>query len=384
MRRTARALSVAFVAGAALALAGPAAFADPAADARPGTVPPGGTVAVSVICDAVAGPVPETLDAASPGFEGGTVHLSRVTGNADHETGATGLAYRGTARVTAHYRSVGDMAADRPVGDTAEDRPVVDAAEDRPVGDTADDHPDGVTAEEDPAGTGPDAAWTVDGTCPPATGGTGTPWNAPYSVTRGDDGVPCAEPGPCGTTRACADAEPCGDGGQCRETESCRPGDDGHYQKGEACPDQSPRKEGEPCQGAARECAGADSCTDGGGRCGESHGAPCTDGGGRCGESHGESQAESHGAPCTGGGNKCGESHGAPCPDGQTCRESHGTDGCAQESGQRGVEAGAGGTFNDSVPALVAGGVCIAAACGAAVYRLHLRRRSTAGRPTGM
>jgi len=37
---------------------------------------------------------------------------------------------------------------------------------------------------------------------------------------------------------------------------------------------------------------------------------------------------------------------------------------------QHGVEAGAGGTFSDSVPALVAGGLLIAVALGAAAYRL--------------
>jgi hypothetical protein len=40
---------------------------------------------------------------------------------------------------------------------------------------------------------------------------------------------------------------------------------------------------------------------------------------------------------------------------------------------QRGVRAGGGGTFTDSVPALVIGGVLIAGACGAAVHRLRNR-----------
>jgi hypothetical protein len=46
---------------------------------------------------------------------------------------------------------------------------------------------------------------------------------------------------------------------------------------------------------------------------------------------------------------------------------------------QGGVEAGAGGTFNDSVPALVIGGVLIVAACAGAVYRLSGRRRFARG-----
>jgi hypothetical protein len=45
---------------------------------------------------------------------------------------------------------------------------------------------------------------------------------------------------------------------------------------------------------------------------------------------------------------------------------------------QRGVQAGQGGAFTDSVPALVAGGVLIAGAGGAAVHRL--RRRGTSPR----
>ncbi|MFF9359948.1 hypothetical protein [Streptomyces griseoluteus] len=42
---------------------------------------------------------------------------------------------------------------------------------------------------------------------------------------------------------------------------------------------------------------------------------------------------------------------------------------------EHGVQAGAGGTFSDSVPALAAGGALIAAAAGGAGYRLYGRRR---------
>ncbi|WP_200303090.1 hypothetical protein [Streptomyces adelaidensis] len=44
---------------------------------------------------------------------------------------------------------------------------------------------------------------------------------------------------------------------------------------------------------------------------------------------------------------------------------------------QRGVQAGGGGAFTDSVPALVAGGLLIAGALGAAVHRLRRRDRWT-------
>ncbi|MFG2353101.1 hypothetical protein [Streptomyces sp. NPDC048521] len=391
MRRTARALSVVFAAGAALALAGPAALADPAAEASPGTVLPGGTVTVSVTCDAVTGPAPQTLDAASPGFEGGTAHLTRVTGDADQETGATGLAYRGTARVAADAKAsdaptggqaadadIGGQAADADIGGQAAGDPADAEAEgdsvgaeaagdpasaegdsvgakaaDDPadadadadaeaggdsVGAEAEGDPADAEVEGDPAGTDRDAAWTVDGTCPAATGRTGRPWSATYTVAHGDDGGACAEPGPCGGTQVCEDAEPCGDDGRCREGASCQ--EEGSCQENEACPDRS------PCQKDEDE---------------GSRGASCTDGGGRC-----------------------EESHGGACPDGRTCREPQGTGGCGQASVQRGVEAGAGGIFDDSLPALAAGGVFMAAGCGAAAYRVYGRRRSAGGRPTGL
>jgi hypothetical protein len=52
---------------------------------------------------------------------------------------------------------------------------------------------------------------------------------------------------------------------------------------------------------------------------------------------------------------------------------------------QHGVEAGQGGSFTGSVPALVAGGILIAAACAGAGHRLYGDRRATAGRrPTGV
>ncbi|MFI9568406.1 hypothetical protein [Streptomyces rishiriensis] len=50
---------------------------------------------------------------------------------------------------------------------------------------------------------------------------------------------------------------------------------------------------------------------------------------------------------------------------------------CAPATVDHGVQAGEGGAFTDSVPALVAGGVLIAGAFGAAVHRL--RRRAPAG-----
>ncbi|MFI6460753.1 hypothetical protein [Streptomyces sp. NPDC050528] len=202
MRRIAVALSVVALVGAG----GPALAADPGAEVSPSSVRAGGSVTVSVTCEAVGGTVAETIDATSQGFDDGTVQLQRVPGNDERGAGA---AYRGTARIAAD-------------------------------------------------GGERDAAWTVDGTCPAPPGGQGRPWSATFSIERGGGGgggqPPCQEP------------------------------------RGDAC-------------GGVR--------------------------------------------------------------------------GDAPAAIQRGVQAGEGGTFTDSVPALVAGGVLIAAALGGAVYRL---RRRTPGR----
>ncbi|RSN61880.1 hypothetical protein DMH12_07015 [Streptomyces sp. WAC 04229] len=195
MRRTARALSVAVLASAALgALAGPSA-ADPAvppppagagepvpppadgepvpppaaeepvlppaaeeplapaggraaAEVSPADVTPGGTVTVSVSCAPTGGSAPATLDATSLAFDEGTVELRKVEGEGG--TGA-GPAYRGTARIA--------------------------AAED--FGSEA----DAEGAEED---------WTVDGSCPDEAGGEGDPWSATMNVpgaTAGESGT---------------------------------------------------------------------------------------------------------------------------------------------------------------------------------------------------
>ncbi|MET8825155.1 hypothetical protein ABZX40_12115 [Streptomyces sp. NPDC004610] len=52
-----------------------------------------------------------------------------------------------------------------------------------------------------------------------------------------------------------------------------------------------------------------------------------------------------------------------------------GSGSCEPPPAEHGVHAGSGGTFTDSVPALVGGGLLIAGACGGAAYRL---RRGTA------
>ncbi|KUO20011.1 hypothetical protein [Streptomyces dysideae] len=154
MRRTARVLSVAALAGAALGIAAPAVSADPAAEVSPATVAPGGSVTVAVTCDHVGGAAPATIDATSQAFDEGTVQLQKVPGK-DHQ-GAADLAYRGTARIA-------------PAGN--------------------------FEGGADPVAK--DSAWTVDGTCPAAHGGQGKPWSATFTVERGGGGGskrPCPEP----------------------------------------------------------------------------------------------------------------------------------------------------------------------------------------------
>jgi hypothetical protein len=66
------------------------------------------------------------------------------------------------------------------------------------------------------------------------------------------------------------------------------------------------------------------------------------------------------------GGGGGGHDEGRPCTEPSA-------DACGGVGMDHGVQAGAGGTFTDSVPALVAGGILIAGALGAATYRLWLR-----------
>jgi hypothetical protein len=148
MRRTLRVLSVLAVTGVALGGADPAMAGDPGAEVSPSTVQAGGSVTISVSCEAIGGGAPDTIDASSQAF--GTVQLQRVPGNDDQ---ASGAAYRGTARVA---------------GDG-----------------NLDGSPDAV---------GRDSPWTVDGTCPAPPGGQGRPWSATFSMERGA-GQPCQEPG---------------------------------------------------------------------------------------------------------------------------------------------------------------------------------------------
>ncbi|MCH0558044.1 hypothetical protein [Streptomyces sp. MUM 16J] len=327
MRRTARALFVACVAGAVLALVGPAASAGPAARVAPHAVRPGGTGTLVVPCDTANGVLPDTPATTSRAFDDGAPHPSRVDGTGTHASVAshTATASPVTTLLVADARAATARAADRPANDPV-DRPANDPV-DRPA--------------NDPAGTRPDAVWSIDGNCSKVPGVPDQAPMTPGTGARGDDGDPCAEPGPCADTPACASVKPCGDGGQCWE-EPCEDGT--HCHEGDACASSPPCRENEQCHNTGPECTGTGPCSDGADRCAGLRSAPCSDGPG--------------------------------CPE-----PSPAAHGCAPATVQRGVEAGAGGTFNDSVPALIAGGALIATAFGGAGYRVYGHRR-TAGRRT--
>ncbi|WP_052808701.1 hypothetical protein [Streptomyces cyaneogriseus] len=80
-----------------------------------------------------------------------------------------------------------------------------------------------------------------------------------------------------------------------------------------------------------------------------------------------------HGGSCAGGTSR-------PCP---TPAAPHGPEDepCGGATARHGVRAGNGGAFTRSVPALVAGGLLIAGAAGAAVHRLRARRGTFAAHP---
>ncbi|WP_105970126.1 hypothetical protein [Streptomyces geranii] len=253
MRRTARVLSVAVLAGAALGAVAPAGFADAAGEVSPGTVGPGGTVTVSVACEATGGTPPASIDAHSQGFELGTVQLQQVPGTDDP---AAGPAYSGTAKIAPAWTFEGD-------GQSA---------------------------------AAPASEWAADGTCPGQAGGQGKAWQATFTVTRDGTGtgtgtVTGTGNGSCGTDPHAADP---------LAADSLS----GDFQGVAACPTHS----------------------------------------------------------------------SAPLPVHPVQPATH-----TPAPVQRGVDAGQGGAFTDSVPALVAGGVLMAGAAGAAVHRLRRRGGSARG-----
>lgn len=342
MRRTAPFL----LAAALLVAAGPVAVADPAAEVGPGSVDPGGSVTVSVSCDPLDGPAPETLDAVSQAFSEGTVKLVKVSGDVPAKASG-GVPGEVTGGASANVP--GDASGDAPSdvsgglpGEASGDVPgglpgdvpgdvsggasgdvpgdVSSGASGNVPGEASGDVPGEASGNvpgeasggvstglpgDGEKGTGPsyqgsahiapdlgrndgrlgpDTAWTVDGTCPAPPGGRGSPWSATFDVNR-----------PTSASGGSADAS------------------------------------GIP---------------------------PCL-------------PAPGQNAPSCDGGPAC--PHDKPCPTAHPTQRP-----TTPATVEHGVRAGTGGTFRDSVPALVAGGLLIAGAFGAAAHRLLRRRRPAA------
>ncbi|MFF7801082.1 hypothetical protein [Streptomyces olivaceus] len=387
MRRTARALSAAVLAGAALgAFAGPVAAdpgvppppadpgvppppaepeepvappsaADPAAgeaSARvsPADVAPGETVTVSVSCGPAGETAPATLDASSAAFDGGTVALRKVTGD---EATASGPSYRGTARIA-------------PAEDFGTEQGATDPADPASPADPA-----GL-----PGAAGPVAPAGPDGPVAPAD--RAAPAVLAVSAVPADRAISAVPAAPVALavpkTSAVAD-DPAG------------PAD----RRAPAIPEDSavtddPAGPADPAapEGAAGREGGADdwtvdgACPDASGGEGDPWSATMTmpeEGGAGepgCRESTApRSGASSHGTPCA--------TTKPPCPEPAAPRGEPSAPGkpCQGGTAEHGVQAGAGGSLSGSVPALVAGGVLIAGACGAAAHRLRLRLRGEDG-----
>ncbi|MGY1579414.1 hypothetical protein [Streptomyces sp. MN13] len=354
MRPAVRVLIVTALAAAVVGGNAPAVLAEPAAEVSPGRAAPDGDVTVSVTCDDLGGTPPDTLEATSRAFEDGLVELRLADGQ---EGTATGPVYRGTARIAL------------PEGAEAEEADSKDAGEDEDA-DGGEDEGVAAEAEAEADGqgeSGQDSAWTVDGTCPAASGAQGKAFSAsftvapdsvsvsPESVTVAPDSVTVA-PDSVAVAPDSADAL------------AAAPSDEG--------PATAPLDEGSAKipldEGAAKipldEGAAKTPLDEGAAKTPLGDGALI--GGGRA-------EAPLDSSSCTDpkarGCKEAGQSTGGraeeprkpePCPD---LKDPN----CGTAVIQRGVRAGEGGAFDTSVPALVAGGVLIAGAFGGAVYRLR-------------
>ncbi|WP_159394713.1 hypothetical protein [Streptomyces sp. H-KF8] len=332
MRRTARALSLAAAVGTVLGVLTPTASADPSAEVSPGSAAPGGTVTVSVLCDPADGPPPKTLEAASEAFDEGVVELEQVTGGDAEESGPV---YRGTADI----QDAGASGDPDETGGSDETRGPDETGETGDTEDRAgagDEASEGTSDEEAEAGaddvedTGDDldeaedAGDEAEDAGSPADGAPGT-----LGAFGAPDTVGTAGEGPARTVEGTCPAAP-GEKGEpwnAAFTVAARhPGGSGATPPShEPSPSHKPFPPRKPSP------------------------------------SYEPSPSRKPSPP--------------PAPSSSACsgpERAH----CGRSEVPRGVRAGAGGGFTDSVPALVAGGLLIAAAFGAAAHRLY-RDRST-------
>ncbi|MGW9494079.1 hypothetical protein ACWG5P_06725 [Streptomyces prasinus] len=330
MRRTARALSLAAAVGTVLGVLAPTASADPSAEVSPGSAAPGGTVTVSVLCDPADGPPPKTLEAASEAFDEGVVELEQVTGGDAEESGPV---YRGTADI----QDAGTSGDPDETGGSDETRGPDETGETGDTEDRAgagDEASEGTFDEEAEAGaddvedTGDDldeaegAGDEIEGAGSPADGAPGT-----LGVFGAPDTVGTAGEGPARTVEGTCPAAP-GEKGEpwnAAFTVAARhPGGSGATPPShEPSPSRKPFPPRKPS------------------------------------DSYEPSPSRKPSPP--------------PAPSSSACsgpERAH----CGRSEVPRGVRAGTGGGFTDSVPALVAGGLLIAAAFGAAAHRLYRDR----------
>ncbi|MGW9027753.1 hypothetical protein ACWGQ5_27035, partial [Streptomyces sp. NPDC055722] len=143
MRRNARVLSAAALAGSAVGFMAAPASAEPSAEITPHSAVPGGAVTVTVSCAMSGGAPPDFIEATSQGFEDGRVRLYRVDGDAIRARDSSSVLYSGVARI-----------------------------------------PDGGAVGSIAALAGRDAEWGVDARCPVRPGGRVKPWSASFSVGR--------------------------------------------------------------------------------------------------------------------------------------------------------------------------------------------------------
>ncbi|WP_369195007.1 hypothetical protein [Streptomyces djakartensis] len=329
MRRTLHALTVTVAAGTALAGLTPA-FAEPAAEVTPATVQPGGTLTVSVRCDPTGGPPPGSIEATSEAFAEGTVSLRRVDGGDTAGHGAAewgaGPARTGTAAPATAENADADLdslAQDTdPLAGEA-DVPGEDAGllEEDDAGLPGGD-PELLAEDPELLGEGPELLGEdpeLLGEDPELLGedpellGEGSDW-----MTEGGSGAQGTAP----VYRGTAVIAPAGD----LEGAAHAGGKDSAWTVDGTCP-AAPG-------GRGREWSATFTVLHGSGPHPPTH-KPCP-------------KPSPHHEPDPA---RCGE---APV--------------------QRGVRAGDGGAFTDSVPALAAGGILIAGALGAAVHRLRTRR----------
>ncbi|MEU1271088.1 hypothetical protein [Streptomyces sp. NPDC005799] len=204
---------------------------------------------------------------------------------------------------------------------------------------------DTLTADGPGAAT-QDSPWTVDGTCPAVPGGRGKAWSASFHVNRGDGA------GGGGDTRPGSDGA--GGGGD------TPPGSDGAGIIPPGDDEGAVTPPGEDGQAVTPP--------------GDVQGVT------RPGDVQGVTRPGEDGQGVTRPGED-GQGVTRPGKDSDPCREqsADSADSCDPAVIQRGVRAGEGGSFTDSVPALVAGGILIAGALGAAAYRLW-RRDTLTGR----